>query len=117
MNYLGEYWYNTIHHMSIKMSPFKALYGYEATTIGYLTIQGRNVQGAKDFSQQYIDSMNALKDNLHHAQNQQNMYADWKCVERLFEVGELVFLRLQPYKQSTLKRNGVEKLKLRFYGT
>jgi hypothetical protein len=28
----------------------------------------------------------------------------------------LVFLRLQPYRQSSLKKNGVEKLKPRFYG-
>ena len=28
----------------------------------------------------------------------------------------MVFVRLQPYKQSTLKRSGAEKLKPRFYG-
>jgi hypothetical protein len=28
----------------------------------------------------------------------------------------LVFLRLQPYRQSSLKKSGVEKLKPRFYG-
>ena len=28
----------------------------------------------------------------------------------------MVFIRLQPYKQRTLKRSGVEKLKPRFYG-
>ena len=28
--HLGEYCYNTTHNLSIKMTPFKALYGYEA---------------------------------------------------------------------------------------
>ena len=28
--HLGEYCYNTTYHMSIRMTPFKALYGYEA---------------------------------------------------------------------------------------
>ena len=37
-------------------------------------------------------------------------------IERSFEVGGLVFLRLQPYKQSSLKKSGAEKLKPRFYG-
>jgi len=37
-------------------------------------------------------------------------------VERQFEVGDLVYLRLQPYRQSTLKQKGAEKLKPRFYG-
>ena len=32
--YLGEYCYNNTHHMSIGMSPFKALYGYATTSFG-----------------------------------------------------------------------------------
>ena len=31
--------------------------------------------------------------------------------------GELVYLRLQPYRKSSLKTNGVDKLQPRFYGT
>ena len=31
-------------------------------------------------------------------------------------MGDLVYLRLQPYKQSTLKEKGAEKLKPCFYG-
>jgi hypothetical protein len=45
-----------------------------------------------------------------------NIYADKHRVERNFEEGDLVFLRLQPYRQSSLKRSGAEKLKPRFYG-
>ena len=52
------------------MSPFKALYGYKATTFGDLVIEKRKVPRAQDFFQQSIDIMNTLKDNLHHAQNQ-----------------------------------------------
>jgi hypothetical protein len=37
-------------------------------------------------------------------------------IERSFEVGDLVFLRLQLYRQSSLKKSGAEKLKPRFYG-
>ncbi|XP_059071802.1 uncharacterized protein LOC131870156 [Cryptomeria japonica] len=31
-------------------------------------------------------------------------------------VGDMVYLRLQPFKQSTLKKSGAEKIKPRFYG-
>ena len=31
-------------------------------------------------------------------------------------MGDRVFLRLQPYRQSFLKKSGLEKLKLKFYG-
>jgi hypothetical protein len=57
-----------------------------------------------------------VKENLQAPQNQQKIYADRQRIQRSFEVGELVFLRLQPYKQSSLKRSGAEKLKPRFYG-
>jgi hypothetical protein len=44
------------------------------------------------------------------------MYANKHRVERNFEVGDLVYLRLQPYRQSSLKMKGAEKLKAQFYG-
>ena len=44
------------------------------------------------------------------------MYVDRHWIERSFEVGDLVYLRLQPYRQSSLKGIGKEKLKPRFYG-
>jgi hypothetical protein len=37
-------------------------------------------------------------------------------VEQSFEVGDLVFLELQPYRNSSLKKSGSEKLKPHFYG-
>jgi hypothetical protein len=46
----------------------------------------------------------------------QKISADRHRIERSFEVGDLVFLRLQPYRQSSLKKSGAEKLKPRFYG-
>ena len=36
--------------------------------------------------------------------------------ERSFGVGDFVYLRLQPYRQSSLKKKGAEKLKPHFYG-
>ena len=57
-----------------------------------------------------------LKENLQMTHNRQKMSADRHKIERSFEVGDLVFLRLQPYRQSSLKKSGAEKLKPRFYG-
>jgi len=48
------------------------------------------------------------------AQNQQTLYADRGWVEIQFEVGDMVYLPLQPYRQSSLKQKGVEKLKPNF---
>ncbi|XP_059068313.1 uncharacterized protein LOC131858861 [Cryptomeria japonica] len=87
-----------------------------ATSFGTLITTGSNVPKAKDIIQYNMDLMKTLKDNLHHAQNQQKIYADRKRTERTFEVGDFVFLRLQPYKQASIKKSGAEKLKPRFYG-
>jgi hypothetical protein len=37
-------------------------------------------------------------------------------VERTFEVGDLVYLRLQPYRQTSIKRSGAKNLQPRFFG-
>ena len=44
------------------------------------------------------------------------MYADKHQIDRVFQVEDLVYLRLQPYRQPSLKKKGAEKLQPRFYG-
>ena len=44
-----------------------------------------------------------LKDNLNLAQNLMKQQADQHRSERIFYVGHCVFLRVQPYKQMSLK--------------
>lgn len=97
--YLGEYCYNTTFHMSIGMSPFKALYGYDVLSFLDLAFDQSNVPRTHDWLQESRDILSVLKENLQCAQNQQKIYANKKRVERHFEVGDLVFLRLQPYRQ------------------
>ena len=63
-----------------------------------------------------IKILKVLKENLQAAQNQQKLYADRHKVERSFEVGDLVYLRLQPYRQCPLKKKGVENINPCFYG-
>jgi hypothetical protein len=114
--HLGEHCYNTTYHMSIGMTPFRALYGYDAPSFVDLAFGDSRAPKAKDWIQESQDILKTLKDNLQMAQNQQKIYADRHRVECTFEVGDLVFLRLQPYRQSSLKKSGAKKLKPCFYG-
>jgi hypothetical protein len=58
-----------------------------------------------------------LKDNLTMAQNRMKQQADQHRSERSFEVGDWVFLRLQPYKQMSLKQAKKDnKLSPKYYG-
>jgi hypothetical protein len=47
--------------------------------------------------------LRALKDNLVMAQNRMKQQADQGCSECHFVEGDQVFLRLQPYKKTSLK--------------
>ncbi|XP_059070744.1 uncharacterized protein LOC131860362 [Cryptomeria japonica] len=98
------------------MSPFMALYGYEAPSFADLMIGDRKAPQARDMVQQCQDILKALKNNLHIVRNQQKLYVDQQRVERSFEVGDMVYLRLQPFRQSSLKKSRAEKLKPHFYG-
>lgn len=57
-----------------------------------------------------------LKNNLTAAQSRMKQQADKKRIEREFEVGDWVFLRLQPYKQVSVQVHASKKLSPRFYG-
>ena len=57
-----------------------------------------------------------LKDNLHVAQNRMKQQTDQHRSERTFQERDQVFLRLQPYKQTSLKDKGCQKLAPKFYG-
>jgi hypothetical protein len=114
--HLGEHCYNTTFHMSIGMAPFRTLYGYDAPTLMDIVFGDSRDPKAKDWIVESQEILKVLKENLHMAQNRQKVNADRHRVERSFEVGDLVFLRLQPYRQSSLKKSGAEKLKPRFYG-
>ena len=62
--------------------------------------------------------MQVLKDNLTMAQNRMKQQADQDRTKREFEVADWVFVRLQPYKQLSLKQQaGMNKLAPKFYGS
>jgi hypothetical protein len=102
--------------MSIGMSPYKDLYSYDPLTFEEIVFGESKAHMAKEWIQVNKEIIRELKDNLHRAQNQQKLYADRKRVEHTFKVGDLVYLRLQPYRQASIKKSGDEKLQPRFYG-
>jgi hypothetical protein len=62
------------------------------------------------------DILRTLKENLVMAQNRMKKQADQGHSERQFVEGDQVFLRLQPYKQTSLKSEHCQKLAPKFYG-
>jgi hypothetical protein len=96
--HLGEHCYNTTFYMSIGITPFRALYGYDAPTLIDLVFGDSRAPKVKDWIVQSQEILKVLKENLQTAQNRQKVSTDNQRTERSFEVGDLVFLRLQPYR-------------------
>jgi exosome complex RNA-binding protein Rrp4 len=84
--------------MSIGMTPFRALYGYDGPSFVDLIFGDIWAPKSKDWIQESQDILKTLKHYLQMAQNQKKIYAVRNKIEHTFEVGDLVFLRLQPYK-------------------
>ena len=67
--YLCVYYYNTTYHMSIQMTPFRALYGYNALSFIDLLTSDVGVPHARDFLQERKYIIDSLRDNISKAQN------------------------------------------------
>jgi hypothetical protein len=102
--------------MSIGMSPFIYLYNYDPLSFVDIAFGDSRAHMVQDWVHQSQDILRELKDHLKREQNQQKVQPDKHKVERTFEVGELVYLRLQPYRQDSIKRSGAEKLQRCFFG-
>jgi hypothetical protein len=102
--------------MSIGMPPFRDLYSYDPLSFVEIAFGDNRAPMVQGWIQQSQDILRELKDHIQREQNQQKVQADKHKVERTFEVGDLVYLRLQPYRQASIKRSGAEKLQPRFFG-
>jgi hypothetical protein len=114
---LAKWWYNTSFHTATKMTPFMALYGYYLPSITSSLKEKSKVQEVEYHIENQQQILQILKDNLTMAQNHMKQQADQHRSERIFEVGDWVFLRLQPYKQMSLKQAKKDnKLSPKYYG-
>ncbi|GKD54288.1 hypothetical protein Tco_1287675, partial [Tanacetum coccineum] len=57
-----------------------------------------------------------LKINLGRAKARMKKYADKKRRELLFSIGDYVFVKLQPYRQRSVKLQQNQKLGMRYFG-
>ena len=60
--------------------------------------------------------LHRLQQNLLKAQERMKKYADANRTERSFQVGDLVYLKMQPYRETALGLRNALKLTSKWYG-
>lgn len=113
---LAEWWYNTSYHTSLKMTPFQALYNRPPNMISEAALYP--AEQVQDFSSVLTTEQTAaqIKAKLLKAQTRMKHYADKKRSERTLEVGDMVYLKLQPFRHTTLSVHRYLKLHSKYYG-
>jgi hypothetical protein len=113
---LAEFWYNTSEHSTLGRSPFEVLYGRSPRHFG---LDSATTCASADLSSWLAERevMQALvKQHLYRAQDRMKRQADKGQSEREFPVGDQVYLKLQPYVQSSLAPRSNMKLAFKFFG-
>ncbi|MCO5574384.1 hypothetical protein L7F22_028168 [Adiantum nelumboides] len=97
------------HLGSIGMSPFKALYGQECIAPLNFSDPTIKVEASKQMLDEMEAQTKAIRKDIQAAQDKQKQYADKDRSERIFKLGDKVFLRVKP-KQSNLSLGKFKKL-------
>lgn len=113
---LTECWYNSCYHSTVGCSPFEALYGYTPKHFGVSVLESVQVPELKLWLKDRKLMTNLIKQHLSRAKQRMKKQADQNRFERSFEVGDMVFLKLQPYVQSSLAERSNKKLAFKFFG-
>jgi len=113
---LAEFWYNTSCHSALGRSPFEALYGHPPRHFGISNMNATSVPELEEWLKERDLLSQIIKQHLLRAQQRMKVQADKGRSEHQFEVGSLVYLKLQPYIQTSVAPRSNKKLAFRFYG-
>ncbi|KAJ0568387.1 putative nucleotidyltransferase, Ribonuclease H [Helianthus annuus] len=112
----AEYWYNTLFQTTTQMTPFEIVYGRKPPN---LTRYVKDSTSSSLEDSQLLDRdmvLNTLKRNLLRAQARMKFYADSKRRDVEFQAGEWVYVKLQPFRQHSLRLQRHYKLNRRYFG-
>lgn len=113
---LAEFWYSSTHHSAIGCSPFNALFGVEPSVGQVPDIQSIAHPDVLDLMTERDAFRVHLQTQLAKAQTRMKLLADRNRSPREFQVGDMVFVKLQPYAQLSMVSRSFPKLAYKFYG-
>ncbi|GMI72911.1 hypothetical protein HRI_000960400 [Hibiscus trionum] len=113
--HLVEWWYNSSYHSAIHTTPFQVLYGHEPSLrVPYVAGESKVAYVDRGLQQREA-TMKMLKFHLKRAQDIMKNQATRRDYSK-FEVGDLVYLNLQPYRQQSVKSISYQKLARKWFG-
>jgi hypothetical protein len=94
----SEFSHNNSYQESMKMTPFKVLYGCRCRTpLNWIEL-GEKVIFGPDLVEEAEATIHRIQDNLKATKSCQEAYANKRCRPLEFEVGDHVYLRVSPMK-------------------
>lgn len=114
--YLAEWLYNTTYHTSLKMTPFQALYGFLPPMVAEVILPNCPDLSMQEQWRNRQVALQVIRDNLLKAQSRIKHQADKHRTERELSVGDMVYLKVQPYRHTSLSTHKSAKLHSKYYG-
>jgi hypothetical protein len=112
----AEFWYNCSYHTAIKMSPFEALYEYAPPLLTELPAPSSMTPAAQTTLLDKEKMLQTLQHNLAQAQKSMKKYADLHRTPRSFDLGDMVYLKMMPQRETALGAGNPLKLASKWYG-
>jgi hypothetical protein len=96
--------------------PFEALYGYTPKSLGISSATHCRTADLSTWAEEKKVMDDLLRQHLHRAQQRMKHQADKNRQERIFQEGDSVYIKLQPYVQASLAPRANQKLSFKFFG-
>ncbi|GJT42587.1 putative reverse transcriptase domain-containing protein, partial [Tanacetum coccineum] len=95
---LAEFSYNNSYHLSIRCTPFKALYGRKCRSPVLRVEISESSVIRPELVQEMTDKVVLIREKLKAARDRQKSYADNRRKPLEFKVGDRVLLKVSPWK-------------------
>jgi len=99
----------------MEQSPFVVLYGHESGQFGISELDVCPQPGLQSWQSECSVMQQLVHQHLQCAQKRMKQQADMRRSECQFEVGDSVYLKLQPYVQSSVASRSSNKVSFRFF--
>ncbi|MCH81120.1 transposon Tf2-1 polyprotein [Trifolium medium] len=112
----AEWHYNTAIHTSTGLLPYQVVYGRAPPALMDYIPGSSKLQAVDAMLSDRDSVLEFLKKKLSKAQIVMKEFTDQKRIPHKFKEGDLVFVKLRPYRQNSVVGRRIHKLSKRYYG-